>query len=141
MTDLFWQLFPNFYETPDTCEFSASCGSSRSDNGASPDQAARITNFHSLFGVVPSGDNLQMIGLYLDDLATVRLIGAHIYGGVNDFNRVQGIDFDWSGSSSTNFAVGGTFLVRSSVVPLPAAVWLFISALGGLGFFRRRYAS
>ncbi|MGI9292134.1 MAG: VPLPA-CTERM sorting domain-containing protein [Gammaproteobacteria bacterium] len=32
----------------------------------------------------------------------------------------------------------GSFLVRTSVVPIPAAAWLFGSALAGLGWLRRR---
>jgi hypothetical protein len=41
-------------------------------------------------------------------------------------------------SSSYAYADYGSFLLRTSVIPVPAAVWLFGSALGGLGWIRRR---
>jgi hypothetical protein len=47
------------------------------------------------------------------------------------------------GSLMSSTRAGGTndFLGAKTVVPVPAAVWLLGSALGGLGFMRRRKAS
>ena len=41
-------------------------------------------------------------------------------------------------TSSAANATTGSFLVRTSVVPIPAAVWLFGSALAGLGWYKRK---
>ena len=45
-------------------------------------------------------------------------------------------DFAYYPNSLESASIG-SYLVRN-VVPLPAAVWLFVSALAGLGFARRR---
>jgi hypothetical protein len=57
-------------------------------------------------------------------------------------------DTSWSNLSSVDisFSVGSAFEVgvldniAVSTVPVPAAVWLFGSALMGLGWFRRKQA-
>jgi hypothetical protein len=41
-------------------------------------------------------------------------------------------------SSSYAYADYGSFLLRTSLIPVPAAVWLFGSALAGLGWMRRK---
>ena len=42
---------------------------------------------------------------------------------------------------NTTAPVESAFFGGSTVVPLPAAFWLFVSALGGLGLWRRRLAA
>jgi len=83
----------------------------------------------------------------LDDLSTIS-VELDSLGGWFDT-----VDFDssWSGlkSVSVNFETEGNYLfnvpgvdnIVASVVPVPAAVWLFGSALAGLGFMRRRQAA
>ena len=44
----------------------------------------------------------------------------------------------WSGYEKDVMQDGGVFLVRPTVVPVPAAVCLFGSALAGLGWTRRK---
>ena len=61
-------------------------------------------------------------------------------GSISDAT-VYGMDFTLV-SDGTHIHEGtGTFLVRSSVVPIPAAVWLFGSALAAMGWVRRKQIS
>ncbi len=48
---------------------------------------------------------------------------------------------DYSGVASSGSFYFGTYMVRSSVVPVPPALWLFGSALGLLGWMRRKAAN
>ena len=140
VTTLFWTLFPNFYETADgTCsEFTVYCGTSKSAAG-SPDQNAKVVDFVSLFGFTdaPSQPNTQVSrGRWLDDLGGVHTMGAVAFSPTN--STIYGIDYLYSASADAQIPNVGTYLVRTSVVPVPAAVWLFGSALSFLGFARRK---
>jgi hypothetical protein len=81
-----------------------------------------------------------------NDLAVVGYLAA---GGTLQFDMVSGgelstVNFSqaWAGLTSVEFiAVGAPGVLDNIVVnavPVPAAVWLFGSALAGLGWFRRR---
>lgn len=48
------------------------------------------------------------------------------------------VDFRISGYGGLNSLNEEVFLVRTSVVPVPAAVWLFLSGISGLGLVSRR---
>lgn len=138
VNNLFSQLFPNFYETASNCnEFTNYCGISDSNNGASADQAARVDNFVLLFGAAYSTnpDLIVSRGLYRDDLNNLRYMGI-----IDEYssNRVFGMDYTAILPEDISVSNIGTYLVRSSVVPIPAAVWLFGSALAGLGWMRRK---
>ena len=137
--NLFWQLFPNFSETEsDACgEYDTTCGISDSLNPlASPDQHERVENFHSLFGSSPTSAGRGFaLGSYYDENNLLRAMGAYDYGSrtiVWGLSQTSIVDPD-------SYAPAlGTYLVRSSVVPIPAAAWLFGSALAALGWLRRK---
>lgn len=94
----------------------------------------------------------------------VNILGITIpVSGVNPFPKTAGVladldagilgnrmiaVFDWSvvntgGSTAptTHTSAWGHYLVRSSPVPIPAAIWLLVSALGLLGWLRRKSSS
>ncbi|MDH5484700.1 MAG: VPLPA-CTERM sorting domain-containing protein [Gammaproteobacteria bacterium] len=50
------------------------------------------------------------------------------------------VDYRISGYGGLDHLNEEVFLVRASVVPVPAAVWLFVSGIGGLGLISRRRA-
>lgn len=147
---LFAQLFDGYYAND-----AFGIGYSYSYDGPTyADQIEDILNMQSLFGVsIVEGQTWQYtMGMYLDDGACygdpcVRLLGARYINST--YHMVYGPDYWPSDSQELNNtyydinsdAAWGTFLVRSTVVPIPAAAWLFTSALAGLGFFRRRLAA
>jgi hypothetical protein len=96
------------------------------------DQNADTAVFIDLFGL----DEQRAIGMYKDEDEIVRFMGAQDNG---NYTVVYGLEYSnvYSETSTTSSAIG-TWLVRSTVVPIPAAVWLFGSALAGLGWLRRK---
>ena len=66
------------------------------------------------------------------DVADVYVLACLDAALVQSFN-------DWS--TPDNKALSHITFYDTSVVPVPAAVWLFGSALGGLGLMRRRFKS
>jgi hypothetical protein len=67
--------------------------------------------------------------------------GGSRVGRVWDYNYErthQLTTFSGVALAGTTFSHMGSALVSTSAVPIPAAVWLFGSALAGLGWFRRR---
>jgi hypothetical protein len=80
------------------------------------------------------------------------IIGGHTvegFGGVSYLNGDEWTDHTFAGNASlTNvdsilfsplgFFQLSSFDVTTSAVPIPAAIWLFGSALAGLGWFRRK---
>jgi len=76
-------------------------------------------------------------------VATIHFEAIGIAAGVNNvINPTSLILSDYDGNS-----VGGSFqqafvtVTPAAAVPIPAAVWLFGSALAGLGFFGKRRKS
>jgi hypothetical protein len=96
------------------------------------DQNADTAVFIDLFGL----DEQRAIGMYKDEDEIVRFMGAQDNG---NYTVVYGLEYSnvYSETSTTSSAIG-TWLVRSTVVPIPAAVWLFGSALAGLSWLRRK---
>ena len=136
VNDMFFQMFPGWLRTH-------SQGTSFNTLYSS-----EVDLFTSLFGHsdrVGINDTTRFSrGFYLDDVGILRMLGVNnavdpvlsdlIFGPdlVNDFT-------DWNMDNGT-YPVS-TFLVRSTAVPVPAAVWLFGSGLIGLaGFARRKQA-
>ena len=134
---LFEQVFPNFVETNGNCYPGPSCGTSDTNYGAPTEIIGDMQYFHSLFGYREFSGILQARGMYFDAInpTVVRSMGAQ---GGSASAKVYGMDFTWAVDDSYSAVGIGSYLVRSSVVPIPAAVWLFGSALACLGWMKRK---
>ena len=76
----------------------------------------------------------------LNDLVSNSILGnwyLEIATGINDNGWIVGEMYNRNGGESVTFLLTPD---APSAVPLPAAVWLFGSALGGFGLMRRRKA-
>jgi len=116
---------------------------SDSNNGiVYSDQASDVSNFNSLFGTTYSNTaNLWSFGMYMDENNILRAMGAAMEPSGEGYTSVLGMDFsaDLSSSIETGHTNLGFYMVRTTVVPVPAAAWLFGSGLIGLvGFARRK---
>jgi len=138
--DLFTQSFDGFYNTVAT----EGSDVSWSNGGAYANQDADVAVFQGLFGLSREADENSIFsfsyGLYLDEDGIVRSMGAATHPDDN-YTIVVGTEhwpdhsqYYQQGSNPTF----GVFLVQSGVVPIPAAAWLFVSALAGLGWLSRR---
>ncbi len=137
--NIFGQLFDGYFNTE-------AGGWSLSSNGAYADQLTDVTNFENLFGATQIFFSFPLtqrfvFGLYEDEAGVIRVMGTQ-FSTQPGFTQtvVEGMDFTQVLDTTTAVTGRGTFLVRSSVVPIPAAIWLFGSALGLVGFLRRRTA-
>jgi hypothetical protein len=130
---IFNQLFDGYYDTSTTSvDVSAYTGLHYED------QVVDILNFQSLFGnSYHNVDGSFIYGLYADEDDVIRFTGARISDD-HSVHYIFGLDHQNFYTSDPIFPNFSTFLVRSSVVPIPAAVWLFGSALAGLGWMRRK---
>ena len=128
--DLFGVLFNGYYDTDTTRHLS------RSTDNAYSDQAIDVTNYQSLFGVASSTaasgkTHNYTYGLYSrGEPSTLRSMGT--YSNTDGLTVIQGIEFYQAYTPSFTADGHGTYLVRTSLVPIPAAVWLFGSGLIGL---------
>lgn len=125
--NLFGVLFIGYYDTDTTRH------QSLSTNNAYSDQAIDVNNFQSLFGIVDSitasgKTHSYTYGLYSrGEPSTLRAMGA--YSNTDGLTNIQGIEFYQAYTSSFTADGHGTYLVRTSIVPIPSAVWLFGSGL------------
>lgn len=95
------------------------------------------TLFNDLFGPVRTqvfSSDLFVYGtwgFYIDDSGIQRIIGTYIQTESTHPSRyiIDGLNNDLQFHSDFNAIATGTFLVQSSVVPIPAPVWLFGSGL------------
>jgi len=131
---LFAKLFDGFYSTN-------SYGASISYDGSYADQLTDVSQMHALFGrmehAIYPGLYLSL-GYYIDENDMARVMGS-VFGPDGDYTEVYGDDFTQFSYNTTDAGpYFGTYLVRSSVVPVPAAIWFFSSGLGLLAWFRRR---
>ena len=131
---MFYQIFPTWVKT--------------SPNGTSHNSSyeTEVNRFTSLFGrsslVEYEDGTIFSRALYLDNAGNLRMLGVnnHIDSGLIEL--IFGPDYvdvptEWNLDSELYSL--STFLVRSTVVPVPAAVWLFGSGLIGLiGVARRK---
>ena len=129
--NIFGLLFEGYYNTDG--------GFSHSSDGAYADQSIDVDNFISLFGLTGTNSSADLSwGFYEDESMTLRLFG------VTDFFDGRTIVYgpnhtpDFDGSRPTGSGLVGNYLVRETVVPIPAAVWLFGSGLIGLIGVARR---
>ena len=111
-------------------------------NGANPQNPAFTGNYSDNFGQPGLTDNAGAFG---DTLDLVLLTSDAVFlgnnGGIDFFTGNNGIDplmFD-SGFTATFDGSTLSLAAGTAVIPVPAAVWLFGSAIAGLiGFSRRR---
>ena len=123
--DLFYQSFDGFYATNIN-------GRSDSDQNPYADQLEDVLNWESLFGSIDG----RSFGMYMDENAEWEFIG--IFRNANySYTRIYGLDTDFTFSPSVGAQWRSTLLVRE-VVPIPAAVWLFGSALISISPIRRK---
>jgi hypothetical protein len=130
--DIFWQLFDGYFDNLPS-------GASHDEFPSYADQREDVDAFGALFGFTEISGEKDSLGLYIDEDGFVRAMGTAI--GILDESLILGLDFtgDYSDQyESTADTLYGTYLVQSSVVPVPAAAWLFGSALGFLGWIKRR---
>ena len=112
----------------------------------SKDYREEVDHFSSLFGLTYEyPTNTQSFGWFLDDNGNLKMAGVlNVRGSLeNSDDRMFGADhtLDYNDRLETGDSRFGTYLVRTSVVPVPAALWLFSSGLIGLvGFARRKKA-
>ena len=115
------------------------CGWSESNNGI-------VMSVLTLMGDL-SG-NRSSLGLLLDDLGIGFPLDTHVAAYLYDEVGTKYLTQDYistyylSQDDTAGGAGTGSFLVRTSVVPVPAGVWLFGSGLLGLvGIARRKKAA
>ena len=142
--NLFSKMFDGYYDTN-------SSGSSDSTQGAYADQLEDTNLFIDLFGEIDTGPITVAWGWYRGESNGIHVLGAARYdvdypadGHTVDDTIVFGPDYT---NSSTPYPEDnphvyiGTYLVRTSAVPVPAAVWLFgFGLLGLIGIARRKKA-
>ena len=131
--NLFGLMFAGYYYT------STAGGHSDSRYGAYSNQADDVTAFQSLFGFsnVVNG-SLYSYGQYEDENNILRFMGTYLgqYSTVVGLNSTADREAYRDSTSNTGM---GVYMVRTSAVPVPAAMWLFGSGLVGLiGVARRK---
>ena len=118
----------------------SSLGISRETFGAYADQRADVHSFIDLFGIVwRNSTDEASTGLYMDEDNILRMMGAQYRFDPTDIDSfIFGLEYTRVYSTTSNF-IEGIYLVQDTVVPVPAAVWLFGSGLIGLvGVARRK---
>jgi len=112
-----------------------------SGNITSTAYTEEVDTFTEMFGVLENHpDYSGTLGWFRDDASILRLMGVVNYLDPDAPDEMLGPDYT-ANFNSVQGGVGnaGTYLVRTSVVPVPAAAWLFGSGLLGLiGVARRK---
>jgi len=148
--DLFGQLFPGYQANCYiVCGPNSDIESEPSGFGPLHDLFfTQIDNFTRLFGLTSStvtrDDPNQIIdiswGFYIDEAGAQRFMGTYS----NLFYEIWGLNNYESYMVERLYTIDslspdiGTFLVRTSVVPVPASIWLFMSGFISLIAFRRK---
>ena len=138
---IFDQIFVNFVETNGNCYPGPSCGTSDTNYGAPTAIGDDLDYFYSLFGSYEGyPGSFTSLGMYRDENSPsiIREMGGGGTPSAENY-KVYGMQFTWAADDTYFNDKVGTFLVRNTVVPIPAAVWLFGTALLALGRFRRSY--
>ena len=135
VSNLYSFLFDGVYDT------SGGYGvSSTASGGAYSDQSEDFSRAIELFGLTSNDSVIASHGFYEHSDGTLRM------GGVSRLSTAGSstyIYFDYTSTYEDFREIGhsqiGVYMVRTSVVPIPSAVWLFGSGLIGLvGFSRRK---
>jgi hypothetical protein len=96
-----------------------------------------VSSFDGLVFGAPEGEGLFEVTGFLEGGGTVSATFASVLGLTQTYN------LNWTGLTRLSIGnINGTPTIVNSItasqVPVPAAVWLFASGLGLLGWFRRR---
>ena len=145
VNDLFYKLFDGFYANSTS---KPGVSDSRRLN-VYADHAEDAAAFQSLFGITYVNTDLNFqysYGLYFDENNIVKNMG--VFESLNSLTYTEIFGPETGGSYSVDYAAPAfaTYLVQGEglpnipPVPIPAAVWLFGSGLGLLGWFRRKKA-
>jgi hypothetical protein len=126
--NLFWTAFDGYYDT-DPAGWSDTL-----DGPTYADQAVDVQNFLNIFGstyVDFGGGDYQYLamGNYLNEFGANRVMGA--IESPDSQSTVLGLNFNLGATSN------GSFLVRETVIPVPAGLWLFASGLFSLGWVKQ----
>jgi hypothetical protein len=141
---IFWQLFDGFYDNASSynsnLEGISSTLLSQSIYPAYTGHNTDALFFTSLFGFTQYqgyANRTLAYGLYIDEDGIPQMMGtlADITDGRG---TIFGLEYEGEFDSNTTNTSYGIYLVRSTAVPVPAAIWLFASGLGLLGWFRRK---
>ena len=105
---------------------------------ASSEDIARVNNLRGLLGDTLTGstilDSYGTFGFVIDSSGHTRDMHARITGNLRN-THTQILTNPTGDSGARDYA--GSYLVRTSAVPVPAALWLFGSALIGLVGIKR----
>ena len=144
---IFWLLFDGFYDNssaynPDL-EGISNTYISQSLYPAYSKHNNDALFFTSLFGVTqnqPYASRTLAYGLYIDEDGLPQMMGT-LADVADGRGTIFGLEYQQGdlGLDTTNPAYG-IYLVRTTAVPVPAALWLFGSGLGLLGWMRRKPA-
>ena len=135
--NIFNVMFIGYSDTDDR-------GWSHSSQGAYSNQYADIIDFNDLISLTDESVEGRYIsyGLYEDEDGLLRLLGTLINLSFDpDLHVVYGTNFngEYEIYRTEGYSIAGVYMVRTEVVPVPPAVWLFGSGLLGLiGLARRK---
>jgi len=150
--NLFSIVFNGFYSTLNLIS-DPYTGLSRTEDGTYSNQLRDVRNYQALFGVTKwvSATDRVTYGLYLDEDNLLKFIGATYdpnYTLYDPLGRtvIYGTEYtenEYFGNELTDRTIGstfaGTYLVRTSAVPIPSTIWLLGSGLIGLiGLAKRK---
>ena len=93
----------------------------------------------TITGLGSGGQSLGSLDFLLAD--GTNIIDEWTWFDTSGLGEVYGLSFSLDSSDSGQFGINTSAYLAAdnfSVVPVPAAVWLFGSALAGLGWMRRR---
>lgn len=102
---------------------------------------AEVDNFMSLFGTTgtASSTSTGSLGIYDDGYLRITGVTSPYDATLDDSLYSPEYYYDYDYARDNDGHGMGTFLVRTSVVPIPPAIWLFGSGLIGLiGVARRK---
>jgi hypothetical protein len=127
---LFGVLFDGYFDTN-------SAGFSSEFDTEYADHSADVSAFESLFGWENVSGERRAYGFYSDENNLIRLMGTR---NTSSGSYIFGLNLIYDYSPGNANSGIGSYLVRDlSPVPVPAALWLFGTALIGLvGMSRRR---
>ena len=137
LDNIFWQIFVGYFDT----NVGGETGLNYSSTWHSWHYANQMTDaaeFQSVFGLTSNTETYtESYGMYIDEDDRVTIMGLYndgvnseIYGmEFNDFYTAD--EIPWGG-------IVGVYAIRTTVVPVPAAAWLFASGLIGLAGIGRR---